>query len=765
MATGRKRQSLSHKVGFYHGEMVALSQDAKKLVAANADRDVVIWDLATGREINRLAIGGKFNNATSKWSHSVVAAGFLGNQAAYAQVDEPAKSAKSDKTSPVILCDARTGARLHTFTGENWVGHRLVFSPTGNTIAVMETKNAIRLFDSRTLKQIHQWETGGGPYSAMRFSRDGSVLASMDHSSRDKAALRLWDTVSGKKIAELTFAQFGEFAWSACVAISARGKQIAIGPFKDRTVRVLETGSGKELKRFVSPNSYISHLAFSPDDRVLIANSGHALLVWEMQTGKARHAERGVHWRGVQALAFAPDGRTVATTDGHHTIHRIHLWDSSTGKERTSWEVPKPSTVGIYSLGFSPDGRYLASCEWDKTRLWEVKTGKCLQDWERNTGFDPAAVFSPDGKVIAVVESKQEVVIRTLDSGKEERRFATGKQSIGNLAFSPDSRMIAVAVTATGAENGNHLLLCDRVTGKVETLLKDLANAFNRLSFSPDGRHLWALVPEVGLMVFDVVTQQNRELPLAMRRNNLAASFAPTGRLVAVATAGDRGQERVLSVRELASNGERFRMPLAMGCARRIAFSHDGRYLATAHPDTTVLIWNLNALPSPVPMPKRLTDKELAQLWDDLAGVDAELGYRAIRVFSANPGQTLPFLQNRLKPTPALVPQMVTKLIANLDSDQFPIRERAAKQLAPWDDAILADVKKALDRTSTLESRRRLERLLNELTDPGVNGGTPADAPRDRNIGTNCQSRRSTLLQSIATGRRGNATNGGSQVH
>jgi hypothetical protein len=276
-------------------------------------------------------------------------------------------------------------------------------------------------------------------------------------------------------------------------------------------------------------------------------------------------------------------------------------------------------------------------------------------------------------------------------------------------------------VTATGGQS-TKLLLCDRATGKVETLVKDSANTFKRLYFSPDGRHLWVLLPEVGLMVFDLATRQKRELPLAMRRNNLAASFAPTGRLLALATAGDRGEGPLLRVHELASNGERFRVPLAMGCARPIAFSHDGRLLASAHPDTTVLIWNLDALPEPVPAPRRLTVKELGQLWEDLSVVDSERGHLAIRLFSANPGQAVPFLGERLKPVPPVVPEQVMKFIADLDRDQFSVRAHAMNQLANWDDAILDDLQKALQRKFSLETRRRLEQFLNELTDPILSG-------------------------------------------
>jgi WD40 repeat protein len=716
VATGRKRQGLSHKFGFYSRDMVALAPDGKTLVAASAFADVWIWEIGTGRVISQVTVGGKFYAKTQKWQHSVVAAGFLDSKPVFAQVDVEEKSGKIAESSPLVLCDARTGARLHTFAGDGWVGAKLAFSPDGKTVAVLDTKKNLHLFDGAKLKKIHSWDAGARPFSVLRYSRDACALAILDANSQGQGMLRVWSIPAGKKIGELTPSQFGEFAWAPCVAISAQGKLLALGHFHDRSVRIFDTSTGKEMKHFISPNLYINHLAFSPDDRVLLANSGNTLLAWDTRTSKARHAERDVHWGGVRALAFSPDGRTVATTDGHHTLHRIHLWDASTGKELTSWEVPEPSTVGIYSLGFSPDGRLLAACEWHKTRLWEVKSGKCLQDWKRHTGFNPAAAFSPDCKVIAVVEPNQEVVIRALDSGKEVRRFVTGGRMIAGMVFSPDNRLVA-AVDGQ-KELGTKLFLCNLANGKVEAIFEDSSSDLLSPHFSPDGRQLWVVVPEGRMIVWDLATRQKREFPLAMPRPNFAASFAPTGRLLALATAGGRGEAPVLSIRELASNAERFQLPPAFGFARPIAFSQDGRFLASAHPDTTVLIWNLDAMPQPLTSPGPLSAKELAQLWEDLSAADAERGHRAIRLFSANPAQALPFLRERLKPVPPVVPEQVAKLIADLDSDQFRIRKHAMDELAPWDEAILDDMQKALQRKLPVESRRRLEQFLKELTEP-----------------------------------------------
>src|SRR5262249_13319887 len=152
-----------------------------------------------------------------------------------------------------------------------------------------------------------------------------------------------------------------QFAWSACFALAPDGKQIALAPFKGNSVRIHDLKTGREVKRFASPNSYVSHLSYTADGKTLAANSGSALLVWDVATGQPRHAERDAHFQNVQALAWSPDGRTLATTSGQHLHHALRLWDVRTGKEVATWPVPEPSTVGIYRLGFSPSGKELFS--------------------------------------------------------------------------------------------------------------------------------------------------------------------------------------------------------------------------------------------------------------------------------------------------------------------------------------------------------------------------------------------------------------------
>jgi WD40 repeat protein len=93
--------------------------------------------------------------------------------------------------------------------------------------------------------------------------------------------------------------------------------------------------------------------------------------LWDAATGAERLCLR--HHHQVNAVSFAPDGRTLASGCRDGTVR---IWDAATGVERFPLQE---SSDRITAVGFSPDGRILASGSTDRTvRLWDATIGHCL---------------------------------------------------------------------------------------------------------------------------------------------------------------------------------------------------------------------------------------------------------------------------------------------------------------------------------------------------------------------------------------------------
>jgi hypothetical protein len=195
-----------------------------------------------------------------------------------------------------------------------------------------------------------------------------------------------------------------------------------------------------------------------------------------------------------------------------------------------------------------------------------------------------------------------------------------------------------------------------------------------------------------------------------------AAGFAPSGRFVALG-----GADGVIRLWDVAAEKELTRLRGHRGPVRSLAFSGDGRLLVSGSADVTALSWDVSSLLKPAALPRRdLSTATLAKLWEELSSLDAAKAFPAVRTMAGNPEQALALLREKLHPVPHVPAGRLTRLIVDLDSDRFAVRQRAMDELRRLGRTAESALKQALADRPSLDARRRMEQLLGETEKTGI---------------------------------------------
>ncbi len=709
------------------------SPDGQTLAARGGDGALTLWETATGKVIQQIKAPSQPNDRAVVLKLTLAAGGSAPGMAFTPDSKSLAVAATEVKeqtvTTSVKFWDVATGKETGQVKGPDGSPVSAVALAPGGKILAYGANNVLYLWELDTSKEIRQIKLPDGVASLV-FAPDGKTLAVRGRSQQ----VRVWETESGKELYQL-----GDAAPAAPRGAVVLARTAALAP-ETRT------------------------LAFSPDGKQIVTATGSTIRLWDGATGKEKALSES-HQGSVTAVVLSADGKTVVSWGADHTICR---WETATGKQLGSFHVPQGATMAA----LAPDGRTVALAIGSNNSILvlDTATGKELHKLAGPPNGTSALAYTPDGTVLAARGGDHAIRLYDVAHGGEMRlmtaqaanntavndivvlKTATrlAANTSAGLVFSPDGKLLASPGSsssvadrplAAGGAGGPRMTidLYDVMTGKIIRKI-ELTQPIVSLAFSPDGRVLATENTDHSVTLWEVASGKERaQLGKAVATRPAPAAgggavfavivaggfnaaepagptslaFSPDGRALA-----SRGSDNSVNFWDVTAGKEVSHLKGHEGRVETIAFAPDGKTIATGSADTTLLLWDATALMKEFPKPQtaELAEGAVEPLWNDLASEDAAKALQGVLKLAGAPQQAVPFLGGRLKPAAAVDPRKVERWITDLENEKFAVRQEASTNLLKTGEQVVPALQKVLASQPTIETRKRVEELLEKLT-------------------------------------------------
>jgi WD40 repeat protein len=348
----------------------------------------------------------------------------------------------------------------------------------------------------------------------------------------------------------------------------------------------------------------VSALAFGPDGRTLatatsrdpskVGSPPEVVRLWDLTTRTERDT---LPVASIRDIAFAPDGKAVALAS-NDTTARVYI----PGSPPRLRFPPLVHRSQASQVGFTPGGEVLMTASGSVTYLWDAAAGTALAPHRREAG---QSALSPDGRVLATGSLDGPVRLWDVNAGSARPfRFRHG-DLIRAAAFSPDGSLAVTAdqagvarmwTTADGKAHGREMRhtpdgkASPQDAGNKDRQATRLSSVIEAVLFTPDGRTLVTAGWDKTARLWNVADGTPLGSPLVHPDAVHCLAVTAGGRTLM--TGGNDGGVRLWDATTGAQLGDVLRHT---GSVRRMAVSGDGRFLAAAGFGASVSLWDLSS--------------------------------------------------------------------------------------------------------------------------------------------------------------------------
>jgi len=274
----------------------------------------------------------------------------------------------------------------------------------------------------------------------------------------------------------------------------------------------------------------VAALAYHPGGQIIAAGGRGTVYFFDAATGDLQSKLEGLHPQ-VTDLAFTHEGKHLAVaSSAMGEAHEVRLYEMSGGSASGGVVVNTHADV-IQDLAFSPDGKILASCGYDRLiKLWDVAAKKELRVLKDHSDSVYGIAFSPDGKLLASASADRAVKVWDVATGRRLYTLAESTDWVYAVAWSPDGRHLAAA----GVDKSIRVWQVSAEGGRIVHSVFAHEGPVLRLAYTPDGATLYSLSEDRTVKAWDAQRMVERKVYDRQPETVLSLAVRPDGKQLAL---------------------------------------------------------------------------------------------------------------------------------------------------------------------------------------------------------------------------------------
>jgi eukaryotic-like serine/threonine-protein kinase len=594
------QESLSYEGHSNFVRWVGFSPNGRTAASTSDGGILKLWEIETGKEI--LTYNGMMD---------------LTQQPAFSP--DGTHLAFGGQNNAVVILNVLDESKLVSLEGHKHTVLSVSFSPDGEKL-ISACYGEIKLWDLRKNKLVYT--INGHAEQSISFSPDGSVFVGAGHERNN--AVQIWNSNDGTTLDVIEghdeFVDCALFSQDGSEIICASGHKISIWNLatgvkrlslighddtifgiarsngklvsgsRDRTVRLWDLSSGKEIRCIKGHLNSVNDVAFDPSGQFIAsASRDHTVKIWSIEDQAVFRDTPPLG--GITSIDISPDGERIVTA---HWNNFIRIRDMNTKTVIIRIPAHADHVTGVV---FSPTGSKIASCSDDGTiKLWSSKSGELIKTFghvvdkaqaQENLAsgklpnhwiFDLA--FSPDGKQIASVGKDKLLRVWSLSENNPRLIIPAHAEEINSVCYSPDGQRIATS-------GNNQVKLWNTTTGKMLLAIEGHDEDVLCVTFSPDGQIIASASVDRQVKLWDTNTGTLKLTLRGNMQNINSIDFSPNGkRLVSGSNNGE------ILLWELTTGQEVMRLKGHNSDIYSIKFNPSGQYIVSSEfGEDVVKLW------------------------------------------------------------------------------------------------------------------------------------------------------------------------------